>query len=184
LKYAIKLNPKLQTVHVQLGRAYLATGNRDLAIQEFQAELVNYPGDFAANVRLGWLLREDGLLDDAEPLLKRALALRPDDAGALFQYAQLVQARGRVDEAVKLLERAVEQKNDYRSAYVLLARLYLKQKRNEDAARLRAIIDRLNDEEQERQPTAKDMLPPPKGIERPDRPAGNPATKPPQGILK
>ncbi|MEO6727029.1 MAG: tetratricopeptide repeat protein, partial [Blastocatellia bacterium] len=57
LRMAIKLNPKLPAVHAQLGRAYLVTGNRDLAIQEFQAELLNYPGDFTANVRLGWLLR-------------------------------------------------------------------------------------------------------------------------------
>ncbi|MEO6725225.1 MAG: tetratricopeptide repeat protein, partial [Blastocatellia bacterium] len=121
---------------------------------------------------------EDGRLDEAEPLLKRALELRPDDAGSLFQYAQLVQLRGRTDEAVKLLERAVEQKKDYTQAYVLLARLYLKQKRMSDADRLRAIIDRLNDEEQKRQPTAdptkSKFQEPPKAIARPDTPGTKP----------
>ncbi|MGH9801590.1 MAG: tetratricopeptide repeat protein, partial [Blastocatellia bacterium] len=85
-------------------------------------------------------------------------------------YAQLVQARGKTDEAVKLLERAVEIHKDFRQAYVLLARLYLKQKRTADAERLRAIIDRLNDEEQKRQPTADKLQEPPKAIDRPIKP--------------
>ena len=173
LKLAAKLNPKLATVHMQLGVSYLITGNRDLAIQEFQSELTHHPRDFTANVRLGWLLREDGRLDEAEPLLKLALEMRPDDIGALFQYAQLIQARGQTAEAVKLLERAVEINKDFRQAYVLLTRLYLKQKRMADAERLRAIIDRLNEEEQKRQPIAKDgqekLQEPPKAIERPDK---------------
>ena len=173
LKMAIKLNPKLPTVHTQLGTSYLITGNRDLAIQEFRAELDNNPSDFTANVRLGWLLREDLQLDEAEKLLKRALEIRPDDIAALFQYAQLAQARGQTGEAVKLLERAVEINKDFRQAYVLLARLYLKQKRTADADRLRAIIDRLNEEEQKRQPSATSPQEPPKAIDRPVRPTGN-----------
>jgi predicted Zn-dependent protease len=123
-------------------------------------------------------------LEEAALLLKRALEMRPDDVGALFQYAQLIQARGQTDEAVKLLERTVAVKNDFRQAYVLLARLYLKQKRMADADRLRAIIDRLNEEEQKRQPTAdptkSKFQEPPKAIVRPDTPANSPATKPPQ----
>ena len=153
-KAAIKNNPKLPTVHSQLGVSYLISGNRDLAIAEFRNELTHNSRDFIANIRLGWLLREDGLLDEAEPLLKRALELHPDDIAALFQTAQLQQARGRTAEAVPLLERAVALKPDYRQAYVLLARLYLKQKRTGDANRIRAIIDKLNDEEQQRQPSA------------------------------
>jgi tetratricopeptide (TPR) repeat protein len=103
--------------------------------------------------------------------------MRPDDAAALFQYAQLHQSRGRVDEAVLLLERAVKLRDDYRQAYVLLARLYLKQKRTADANRLRAIIDRLNEEEQKRQPGAEKQQSPPKAI---DRPATESPIKPPQ----
>jgi hypothetical protein len=92
----------------------------------------------------------------------------------------LLQSHGQTVESVKLLERAVELNKDFRQAYVLLARLYLKQKRTADADRLRAIIDRLNEEEQKRQPTADaeklKFQEPPKAIERPDRPT----TKPPR----
>ncbi|MDX2030485.1 MAG: tetratricopeptide repeat protein [Blastocatellia bacterium] len=167
LKLAIKLDPRLRTAHAQLGIAYLVTGNRDLAIREFRAELENNPGDFISNIRLGWLLREDDRLDEAEPLLKRATELRPEDPAALFQYAQVQQARGRMDEAVALLERAIDLKKDYRQAYVVLVRLYIKQKRTADAQRMRVIIDRLNEEEQKRQPTAEKNATPPKAIDRP-----------------
>ena len=149
----MRLNPSLPTAHSQLGVAYLLTGNRDLAIEQFRAELKVNARDFNAHARLGWLCREDGNLDEADALLHRALELRPNDPGALFQLAQLVQAQGKTAEATNLLERVVTILPDYSPAHVLLARLYFKLKRPEDARREQTIIDRLTAEQQSRQPT-------------------------------
>src|SRR5262249_14335495 len=82
--------------------------------------------------------REDGKMEEAEPLLRRALELRPDDPGALFQLAQLLQAQGKTEETVKSLEQVVTILPDYMQAHVLLARLYFKLKRTDEAKREQA----------------------------------------------
>jgi tetratricopeptide (TPR) repeat protein len=66
LKQAVTLDPKLPTAHSQLAIAHLLTGNRDLAVEEFRKEIEINPKDFIANTRLGWLLREDGKIEEAE----------------------------------------------------------------------------------------------------------------------
>jgi tetratricopeptide (TPR) repeat protein len=157
LTRAKKLNPKLPSVHSQLGYAQLCTGNTGLAIQEFQAELVDNPLDFNSNACLSWIYRENGRVEESAVLLKRALEVKPDDTGMLFQLASLTQAQGRKEEAVQVLERVVKQKPDYTPAHVLLARLYFQLNRMSDARREREIINRLNLEEQSRQPSAADQ---------------------------
>jgi predicted Zn-dependent protease len=131
-------------------------GNTQLATPEFEAELADNPQDFSANACLSWLYQEDNRTEEAAVLLKRALELKPDDTGMLFQLAGVMQAQGQKDEAVGLLERVVKQKPDYTPAHVLLARLYFLLKRRSEAKEERAIIERLNLEEQNRQPSTAD----------------------------
>ena len=73
----------------------------------------------------------------------------------MFQLTQVFLAKGETQEAVGLLERVVKEAPDYSAAHVLLARLYYKLKRPQDAERERAIIERLNAEQQKKQPTAE-----------------------------
>jgi tetratricopeptide (TPR) repeat protein len=156
LTRAKELNPKLPSVHSQLGYAQLCIGNTRLAIQEFQAELAGNPLDFNSNACLSWIYRENGRAEEAAVLLKRALEVKPDDTGMLFQLASLTQAQGQKEDAVRVLERVVKQKPDYTPAHVLLARLYFQLNRMSDARREREIINRLNLEEQSRQPSTSD----------------------------
>lgn len=159
LTRAAELDAKLPSVHSHLGRAYFVAGERERAAAEFEAELAINPRDFDSHLRLGVLKREDGDAQAAAIHLRRALELRPDDAGAMFQLAQVVQltpGASATDEAVRLLERAIARAPDFTQAHVLLARLYFKSKRTADAERERAIIDRLNAEQQRRQPISAD----------------------------
>jgi tetratricopeptide (TPR) repeat protein len=151
---ARQLNPKLPTLNSRLGSVYLMAGNRAEALKAFEAEIEINPRDYDANARLGTFYREDGRLEEAEVRLERALELRPGDSNVLYQMAQLAQAKGSTEEAVGLLERVVATAPDYTPAHVLLARLYYKLKRPADAERERAIIDRLNAEQQKKQPVA------------------------------
>jgi tetratricopeptide (TPR) repeat protein len=164
LTKAKTLNPQLPTVHTRLGAAYLMAGDRDASIKEFEAEIAVNPNDFEANARLGWMYREDGRLDEAGVRLAKALDLRPDDPGTLYHLGQLAQAKGQVEEAVKLLERVTTLAPDFTAAHVLLARLYYKVKRPADAERERAIVERLNAEQQKREPGEKAV---PDGVEPP-----------------
>jgi tetratricopeptide (TPR) repeat protein len=154
LTRAVELKPTLPSLHSNLGYAHLCIGNRKLAIQEFQAELADNPQDFNANTCLSWIYREDGRIEEAAVLLKRALDLKPTDTGLQFQLAALTQTQGQNEEAARLLERVITRKPDYTPAHVLLARLYFHLKRTADAKREREIIDRLNFEEQSREPFA------------------------------
>ena len=152
LNQAKELNALLPTLHSQLAEANLFSGNREQAAKEFEAELKNNPRDFNANVRLGWIYREDGRLDEAAPLLKKALELRPNDISSLYQMAQLAAAKGDTAAAVSLLERVTTRTPEFSPAHVLLARLYYKLGRTADGQRERDIIQKLQEEQQKKQP--------------------------------
>jgi tetratricopeptide (TPR) repeat protein len=151
------LNPSLSGLFSELGHAYAMTGNRVLAMQMFEKQLQESPGDANATAFLAWYYREDGRVDEATNLLRTAQRQQIDDPGVLFQMAQLSQARGESAAAIALLEKVVLQRPDYTPAHVVLSQLYFKQKRLAEARRERAIIDRLNAAEQDRQPVADDL---------------------------
>jgi tetratricopeptide (TPR) repeat protein len=153
LNQAEQINPRLPTLHSQLGTAYLFSGDREHALKAYANELEINKRDFEANLRLGMLYREDQRLGEAETLLKRALDLRPGETYILYQLALLSQAKGATDEAVKLLEQVVGALPEFTQAHVLLARLYFKLKRLPEAERERAVIDQLNARQQKNQPT-------------------------------
>src|SRR6266550_84590 len=148
---AKELNPRLPSLHSQLGEANMFSGNREQAAKEFAAELEINPRDFNANVRLGWIYREDGRLAEAATLLKRALDLRPNDIASLYQMAQLAMTKGENAEAVGLLERVTARSPEFTPAHVLLARLYYKLNRATDGQRERDIIQKLQEAEQKKQ---------------------------------
>ena len=100
--------------------------------------------------------------------MTRKRAVEPE-AGEVEQYAgafarvRLVRAWiaaaaamvGMLYAFVALLERVVKQLPDFTQAHVVLARLYFKLKRPQDAENERLIINRLNAEQQKKEPTGK-----------------------------
>jgi tetratricopeptide (TPR) repeat protein len=158
LTEARRLNSKLPTLNSQLGYAYLLTDKRKDALPLFQEELMINPSDFNANAFGGWLCREDGRLDEASVLLKRALDLKPNDSGILFQLAQIAKSREFFPEAAALLESVIARRPDFTPAHILLAQTYNKLKRFSDAEQERSVIDRLNAEEQKKQSSVRERL--------------------------
>ncbi|MCI0626437.1 MAG: tetratricopeptide repeat protein [Acidobacteria bacterium] len=157
LKTAQQQNPRLPGLHSALGHAYVLTGNRKLAVDMFQKELEVTADDFNSLAFLGWLYREDGRLEEAAKLLRKALVARPDETGVLFQLAQISQTQATAEETAQLLGRVVALKPDHLASHVLLAQIYFRQKRFQDAQKERQIIDRLNAQEQEKQPSTYDL---------------------------
>ena len=155
---AKRLNPQLKTLHSELGYAWLLKGEKEKALLCFLDELSVNSEDFNANAFAGWLLRESGQLPQAQARLKKAQTIKPDDPGVLFQMAQLAKSRDAHAEAAVLLERVVTQKPNFTQGHVLLAQTYYRLKRASDAERERAIIERLNLEEQQKQTTAPERL--------------------------
>lgn len=153
---AIELNPKLPSLHAWHGRALMRLGDSEGAIAAFKRELADNPNDFEANLYLGITLKRDKSLDEAFGYLERATRLRPRDAYARFQLASLHAARGKHAEALPLLEAVVKEHPDYTEARVLLATVYYRLNRKADGDRERAIVQKLNAEQQAKQPGVAD----------------------------
>jgi Tfp pilus assembly protein PilF len=157
---AVALNPNLPDVHAMYGLALIASGNRDKAREEFEAELKANPHDYTANVNLGVIAKEDQRLDEAAAFFARALNVRPADPATRYQVATLKMAANDVDTARVTLEALVAEHPNWLEPHVSLATVYYRLKRRADGDREREIVDRLTKEAQARQPGAQPQPPP------------------------
>ncbi len=148
----------LQTLHSQLGVTLIYTGDHERAVREFEAELAINPADFNANAFLGWLMQQRGDSRRALELLEAALRQDEFDTGVQYLLAQVQVALQNWTEAESLLELVVEAQPEFAPAHVMLARVYAKLKRRDSFLRERAIIERLNAEQQERDLQGVDHL--------------------------
>ncbi|MSV28330.1 MAG: tetratricopeptide repeat protein [Bryobacterales bacterium] len=146
---AARLNPKLETVHFHLGAIYWKQQQTAEALEEWRLELEAQPEGFQPNYTLGAALALAGR-PDAEPLLRKAVALKPHSAQALYQLAKLVWQRSKSEEAVSLLERSVASQAKYREARYLLASVYQALGRKADAAREFAAVRAISERELQR----------------------------------
>ena len=170
LERAIELNPKLAGLHTWYGRALMRMGDPEKAKSIFKIELADNPNDFEANLYIGILLRRDKLFDEAQVYLTRAARLRPRDSYARYHLGAVYAATGKPADARLLLEAVAKEYPDFVEAHVLLASVYYRLNRPEDGQRERAIIQKLNAEQQARQP----------GVQESDRldPVKPPTTSP------
>jgi tetratricopeptide (TPR) repeat protein len=152
---ALQLNPKLPTLRAWYGRALMRMGDSEKAKASFKNELADNPNDFEANLYLGVLLRQDKLFDDAFTYLSRAAQLRPRDQYAHYHLAAVYAALGKPNEARPLLESVTQEHPEFIEAHVLLAAVYYRLNRNADGKREEGIIQKLNADQQAKEPGAK-----------------------------
>jgi tetratricopeptide (TPR) repeat protein len=170
---AIELNPKLPSLQAWYGRALMRLGDSESAIVAFKRELADNPNDFEANLYMGILLKRDKSLDEAFDRLSRAAQLRPRDSYARFHLASLHAARGKPGEALPLLEAVTKEFPDFTEARVLLASVYYRLNRKAEGDRERAIVQKLNAEQQAKEPGAQDGAAKPKVDKPPADPQNN-----------
>jgi tetratricopeptide (TPR) repeat protein len=149
---ALELNRKLPTLRAWYGRALMRMGDGEKAKTVFKSELADNPNDFEANLYLGILLQQDKLFEDAFTYTSRAVQLRPRDQQAHYHLAAVLVARGLPNEARPLLESVIQEHPDFIEAHVLLASVYYRLNRNADGKREEEIIQKLNAEQQSKQP--------------------------------
>jgi tetratricopeptide (TPR) repeat protein len=149
---AVELNPKLPAAHGYLGRALLATGDMAGAAVALRNELQQNPNDFEANFHLAVILKQDQEYAAAKQHLERALLVRPGDVRVRYQQGTIALAEGGAEQARKTLEAVVEESPQFVEAHVTLATVYYRLKRKADGDRERAIVEKLNQELQARQP--------------------------------
>jgi len=169
----IKLDPKLPSLRAWYGRALMRMGDSEKAKVAFKSELADNPNDFDANLYLGVLLRQDKSYAEAFGYLSRAVRLRPRDQYARYHLGAVHVALGKPNEAQPLLEGVVKEYPDFIEARVLLASVYYKLNRKEDGDREQAIIQKLNAEQQNKQPGAQNEADGNPSAKRPADPKNN-----------
>ncbi len=148
LARAVQLNPKLPGLHSLYGQVLRGNSQLEEATAQFRLELELNPYDFAANVEMSLLEKQDGKLDEALTLIGRALQVRPSDPAALYQRASVYFAQDRIEDARKEFERLLEMYPNYPEAHAALARVYYRLKRQSDGDRESAAARRIQDENQ------------------------------------
>jgi len=177
IERAIELNPKLPTVQAWYGRALMRLGDGDRAKNAFKTELASNANDFDSNLYIGVLLRQDKQTDEAITYLTRASTLRPRDQYARYHLGAAYAQAGKPQVALPLLEGVVKEHDDFVEARVLLASVYYRLNRKEDGDRENAVIQKLNADQQAKQPGSQSggvQAPSPKSPSSPNNPPKDP----------
>src|SRR5215213_6145144 len=155
LERALALNPKLPALRAWYGRTMMRMGDSEKAKEAFKSELADNPTDFDANLYHGILLRQDKQFEEAYGYLSRAVQLRPKEQYARYHLGAVLAALGKPDEARPLLEGVVGEHPDFSEARALLASVYYRLNRKSDGDRERAVVQKLDSEQQAKQPGAQ-----------------------------
>ena len=105
-KAALRLEPRLQEGHLNLGLAYERMGRLPDAIASYEQALGEGPDVPEAHVNLCHSLRIVGRLSDARAACERAVAVAPGSAGAQFGLGATLRRIGDFESALGALTRA------------------------------------------------------------------------------
>ncbi|MFO1026674.1 MAG: WcbI family polysaccharide biosynthesis putative acetyltransferase [Acetobacteraceae bacterium] len=109
LKAGLALSPQSASAHASLARLYATRpADRGAAYAAIRRAVELEPDSAAYLGMLGNFLREDGVADEAEPILRRALAAAPEDSYYYLILAILLRQIGRHREACDLMQQATE----------------------------------------------------------------------------
>jgi tetratricopeptide (TPR) repeat protein len=131
LEKAIRLDPRLEAAHFQLGKALAREGRGKEADEAFERSFELSP------VR-GMMARaaehhREGRLEEAEKLCRKVLQNKPQHVDALRLLGLIAAAAGELEEAENLLRQALEQAPDHTPAMFELGRVLKELDRHEEA---------------------------------------------------
>lgn len=134
LKKAVDLAPRKPGSHYKLGEAYWVLAQWDAAAAEYQAELVNDPGNCHAHWRLGSVMNQKG--GDAQQALQeldQSVALCPNLVEAHADRGRALLTLGKNSEAIPELQAAIKADPTEPRNHFLLAKAYRATGRPQDA---------------------------------------------------
>lgn len=123
--------------HLRRGYAEFleATGDLPAATEQWQQIALLLPHHPVAHLQAGSLLRRAGRIDDARPLIEKAVALQPDWVEARLELAELLLARGRPQESLQACREALALEPDHARAHLRLADALAASRQSEAAVR-------------------------------------------------
>lgn len=142
LQKVIQLSPGFVRAYDNLGLCYEALHRQDEALAQYREavrlnRLEETPSSWPV-LNLGILLRNGGILDEAEALFHEAVRYDPAFAPGLYQLGAVLEERGRLQEALTALRQAASADEEYAEPHYALARIYRQQG---DTARANAALE-------------------------------------------
>jgi len=139
---AVKLKPYDLDVHLMAITAQRQAGDRAEGLKLAEQAHARWDKSARAAFEYGWHLQETGRFAEAEPLLRKAMALDPDYEEPFFFYGDWLVEQGRYEEALEPLRRAIEIRPDYMPARSRLGRALMGLERWDEAlAELRTAVE-------------------------------------------
>ena len=137
IRDSLVLAPHNDRYHFALGAIYDELEQDELCIQHMRKAIKLTPNNAAALKYLGYTRAEQGImLDDAEQLIRRALAIEPNEGFYIDSLGWVYYQRGDYSKAIEHLERAVELIDADPTLIEHLGDAYTKLGRTSDARRL------------------------------------------------
>jgi tetratricopeptide (TPR) repeat protein len=144
---AVRRQPRLTVAHINLGITLHARRRRTEAADALRMALEIDPDNPLALTRLGRILGEAGdvdLLDEAEALCRRALALAPHLAEAFDHLGDVLRFEGRLNEAMEQYDRAIELEPSWAGPLWHVGLLFQETGRYEQAAQFYKVAQSLD----------------------------------------
>jgi len=151
LKKGLDVSPDEIRIHFRLGVVHDKAGDREKCIEKMRAVIEAEPTHAEALNYLGYTYAEVGAnLDEAEDLIKRAMAQKPQDGYITDSLGWVYFKKGRYKEAIKFLEEAAKLVPDDATILEHLGDAYMKV--NDPKAGLRYYKKALENKEKDTAP--------------------------------
>ncbi len=156
---AMRLDPKLHGIYTLSGMVREYGSDLEGAEAAYRRAIEADANEFEPHLRLGAVLYQLRMLDEARKELERALQMDPASSYARFELAKVENAQGQIETAVKDFEKVAQAIPEWLPPHVQLTALYFRLKRPEDGAREKNIVDQLTEEERQRKSNSKIISP-------------------------
>ena len=110
-----KLPQAISAIRVRLADIYLREGDRQRAVEQLQAVLVDDPANLAVNLQLGSLAQDEKRFQLAADCFRKVVLLRPEIEPP---YYELAQAQLSLDEPHEALETLAQARAQFAESYV------------------------------------------------------------------
>jgi len=125
---ALKVNPKLASVHYDLAQSLRRMNFPEEAIKEYQLAVEIEPRMVQAHNNLGITYRDLRMYEEASEAFRATIAIDPKYAKAYNNLGACLAEAGKVDEAISVLQDAARVVPDYPNTHKNLAMAYVSQK--------------------------------------------------------
>jgi tetratricopeptide (TPR) repeat protein len=147
LNKVLSVKPDHAVAHGKLGSAYVAAGQRELAVKHLRAVAQHDPDDSSGWMMLGWLAYLDGRVDEAVAVYHQADEVEPFNFRTHYHWALALVKGDRLPEALQHFQKALTIDANHAGACQGIAHVLRQQGQPEGALRYARRAARLTDEQ-------------------------------------